>query len=77
MTLLNSAFGLFQFVVDPEVAPTNSPAEQMVREPVVVRKIRGSLRAARSAMVLSALLSCLTTWERQGVGRIVELKKHI
>ena len=77
MTLLNAAFDLFQFVVDPEVAPTNNPAEQLLREPVVVRKIRSSLRAARSAMVLSALLSYLTTWERQGLDQIAELKKHI
>ena len=77
MTLLNAAFDLFLFVVDPEVAPTNNPAEQLLREPVVVRKIRGSLRAERSAMVMCALLSSLTTWERQGLNPIIELKKRI
>ena len=76
-TLLNAAFDLFLFVVEPEVAPTNNPAEQLLREPVIVRKIRGSLRAERSAMVLSALLSCLTTWERQGRDPIIELKMRI
>ena len=76
-TLLNAAFDLFLFVVEPEAAPTNNPAEQLLREPVIVRKIRGSLRAERSAMVLSALLSCLTTWERQGRDPIIELKMRI
>ena len=76
-TLLNAAFDLFLFVVEPDVAPTNNPAEQLLREPVIVRKIRGSLRAERSAMVLSALLSCLTTWERQGRDPIIELKMRI
>ena len=77
VTLLNAAFDLFLFVVEPEVAPTNNPAEQLLREPVVVRKIRGSLRAERSAMVMCALLSSMTTWERQGLNPIIELKKRI
>lgn len=77
VTLQNAAFDLFLFVVDPEVAPTNNPAEQLLREPVIVRKIRGSLRSERSAAVMCALLSCMTTWERQGLNPIIELKKLI
>ena len=77
VTLQNAAFDLFLFVVDPEVAPTNNPAEQLLREPVIVRKIRGSLRSERSATVMCALLSCMTTWERHGLNPIIELKKLI
>lgn len=77
VTLLNAAFDLFLFVVEPDVAPTNNPAEQLLREPVILRKIRGSLRATRSAMVMCALLSCMTTWKRQGLDPIAELKKAV
>ena len=75
VTLRNAAFDLFYFVLDPEVPTTNNPAEQLLREPVVVRKIRGSLRATRSAMPMCALLACTTTWARQGLDPILELKK--
>ena len=75
VTLRNAAFDLFYFVVDPEVPTTNNAAEQLLREPVVVRKIRGSLRAARSAMPVCALLACTTTWARQGLDPMLELKK--
>ena len=77
VTLLNAAFDLFLFVVEPDVAPTNNPAEQLLREPVILRKIRGSLRATRSAMVMCALLSCMTTWKMQGLDPIAELKKAV
>ena len=77
VTLQNAAFDLFLFVVEPDVAPTNNPAEQLLREPVILRKIRGSLRATRSAMVMCALLSCMTTWKRQGLDPIAELKKAV
>ena len=77
VTLDNAAFDLFLFVVDPEVAPTNNAAEQLLREPVIVRKIRGSLRADRSALVMCALLSCTTTWARQGLDPLAELKRTL
>lgn len=65
------------FVVDPGVAPTNSLAGQLLRGPAIVRKIHDSLRAERGAMVLSALLPCMTTRERQGQDSIIELKLRI
>ena len=74
-TLRNAALGLFYFVLDPEVPTTNNPAEQLLREPVAVRKTRGSLRAVRSAMPMCALLACTTTWSRRGLDPILELKK--
>ena len=37
----NAASGLFSFVVDPEAPATNNAAKLPLREPVVLRKIRG------------------------------------
>ena len=48
-----------------------------MRGPAIVRKIHDSLRAERGAMVLSALLPCMTTRERQGQDSIIELKLRI
>ena len=50
VTLRSAALGPFCFVLDPEVPTTGRSAEQLLREPVVVRKMRGPLRAGRSAM---------------------------
>ena len=77
VTLGNAASGLLPFVVDPEVPPTNNAAERLLREPVVLRKMRGGLRAAASMLVMSALPTCRTTWELQGPGRRAEIARRI
>ena len=77
VTLGNAASGLFPFVVDPEVPPTNNAAERLLREPVVLRKMRGGLRAAASMLVMSALPTCRTTWELQGPGWRAEIARRI
>ena len=43
--LRNAEPDLFLYVLDPRVAPTNNAAERGLREPVVHRKVRGSIRS--------------------------------
>ena len=71
----NAAHDLFLFVVYPWVPPTNNPAEKLLREPVIVRKIRGALRSLRGATALCALLSCKTTWEMHGLRPLAEIRR--
>ena len=71
----NAAFDLFLFVVESWVPPTNNPAEKLLREPVITRKIRGGLRAVAGAMGFCALLSCKTTWEMHGLRPLAEIRR--
>jgi len=46
------------FIGEPAVSPTNNAAENALREPVVLRKIIGTLRNDRGMFVHETLLSC-------------------
>ena len=45
----------FRFVVDPNIAPTNNPAETLLREIVLHRKIRGSIRSEKTMLWMGYL----------------------
>jgi len=53
------------FVGEPAVSPTNNAAENALREPVVLRKIIGTLRNDRGMFVHETILSLLATWRQQ------------
>jgi len=68
-TLLGKIEGLdhwLTFVGEPAVSPTNNAAESALREPVVLRKIIGTLRNDRGMFVHETFLSLLATWRQQG-----------
>ncbi|MFB6148447.1 MAG: IS66 family transposase, partial [Halobacteriales archaeon] len=65
----------FAFVTDPAVNPTNNAAENALREPVVLRKIIGTLRTESGRFVHETLLSLLATWKQQGRNPYEELKR--
>jgi transposase len=65
------------FVGEPAVSPTNNAAEQALREPVVLRKIIGTLRNDRGMFVHETLLSLLATWRQQGRNPYEELKRVV
>ena len=71
----NAAFDLFLFVVETYVPPTNNPAEKLLREPVILRKIRGTLRSAAGAAAFCALMSCKATWEMHGLRVLSEIRR--
>ena len=63
------------FIGEPAVSPTNNAAENALREPVVLRKIIGTLRNDRGMFVHETLLSLLATWRQQGRNPYDELKR--
>jgi transposase len=65
------------FVGEPAVSPTNNAAENALREPVVLRKIIGTLRNDRGMFVHETLLSLLATWRQQGRNPYEELQRII
>ena len=62
------------FVGEPAVSPTNNAAENALREPVVLRKLIGTLRNDRGMFVHETLLSLLATWRQQKRNPYDELK---
>jgi len=63
------------FVGEPAVSPTNNAAENALREPVVLRKIIGTLQNDRGMFVHETLLSLLATWSQQGQNPYEELRR--
>ena len=71
--LEGAADDLFAFVLDPRVQPTNNAAERGLREIVVHRKIRGSLRAEESMEIYGNIFTCIVTWKNQSLDYAEEL----
>jgi transposase len=65
------------FVGEPAVSPTNNAAENALREPVVLRKIIGTLQNDRGMFVHETILSLLATWGQQGRNPYEELKRVV
>ncbi len=65
------------FVGEPAVSPTNNTAENALREPVVLRKIIGTLRNDRGMFVHETVLSLLATWRQQGRNPYQELRRVV
>ena len=54
-------------VLKPTVEPTNNFAEQKLREPIVQRKIFGTLRNEKGTRIMEIILSVITTWKNNGI----------
>jgi transposase len=65
------------FVGEPAVSPTNNAAENALREPVILRKLIGTLRNDRGMFVHETLLSLLATWSQQGRNPYEELRRVV
>jgi hypothetical protein len=65
------------FLGEPAAEPTNNPAENALREPVVLRKIIGTLRNDRGMFVHETILSLLATWSQQGRNPYDELRRVV
>ena len=53
-------------MLNPKVQPTNNAAERGLREIVVHRKIRGSLRAESSMETCGNIFTCVSAWKNRG-----------
>ncbi len=56
----------FTAVLYPEIELTNNVAERALREPVVQRKISGSLRSDDGVHAMEILMTLLATWKLRG-----------
>ncbi len=63
------------FVGEPAVSPTNNAAENALREPVVLRKLIGTLRNDRGMFAHETLLSLMATCRQQGRNPYEEFKR--
>ena len=75
--LSNARPNLFHFVTDPRIPPTNNAAERGLREIVVHRKVRGSIRAETTMTWMGNLFSCISTWMQRKMDISSELVKYI
>lgn len=71
-----AADALFEFVLDPRISATNNAAERGLREIVVHRKIRGTLRSEGSMEVMGNIFTCAATWKNRGLDYIAEMQKY-
>ncbi|WP_434523061.1 IS66 family transposase [Halorubrum sp. AS12] len=65
------------FVGEPAVSPTNNAAENALREPVVLRKIIGTLRNDQGMFVHETVLSLLAPRRQQGRNPYEELRRVV
>ena len=65
--ILRHLNGLFVFVTEPAVPPTNNAAERSLRHLVVSRKISGGTRSATGTETKMTLASLFGTWQLQGI----------
>lgn len=67
----------FTRILYPFVEATNNIAERALREPIVQRKIIGTLRNEKGIRITEVLLSVLMTWRMQGLNTYNELRKAL
>ena len=77
ITLRNAEPDLFLYVLDPRVASTNNAAERGLREPVVHRKVRGSIRSEDTMIWWGNLFTCVMTWRVRNMDIHAELAKYV
>ncbi|MEK6828269.1 MAG: IS66 family transposase [Nanoarchaeota archaeon] len=64
----------FTRILHPRIGPTNNSAERPLREPVVFKKIIGTLRNEDGAKIFSVIMTLLATWKLQGKDKFIELR---
>jgi hypothetical protein len=68
---------LLTFELNPGVEPTNNRAERALREHVVIRKIIGTRRNEKGAGIHETVMSCLVTWQQQGLNPYDEIVRQV
>ena len=67
----------FTRILYPFVEATNNIAERALREPIVQRKIIGTLRNEKGIRITEVLLSVFMTWRMQGLNTYDELRRAL
>ena len=76
-TIKNGSPYWFTRILHPRIEPTNNNAERPLREPVVMKKIMGTLRNEDGANIFSTMMTLISTWKLQGKNKFSELKAII
>ena len=63
---------LFNFVMDPDVEPTNNRAERALRSSVIYRKVSGGSRSERGAEIYTRIYSIYYTTKLRGKNFITD-----
>jgi transposase len=77
VTIKNGKEHFFTRILYPFVESTNNRAERALREPIVQRKIIGTLRNEKGIRITEVLLSVLMTWRMQGLNTYNELRRAL
>ncbi len=72
--LLRHADELFEFVVQPGLAPDNNLAERSIRPLVIARKVSGGTRSERGSNTRMDLQTLFATWTAQGKSALDECR---
>jgi transposase len=76
LTMLENGLGHWlTFVLYPKVEPTNYKVESLLREPIVLRRIIGTLRNEKGMRLHETFLSLLRTWKQQEKNPYSELQR--
>ena len=63
---------LFDFVMDPDVEPTNNRAERALRSSVIYRKVSGGSRSEKCAEIYTKIYSIYYTTKLRGKNFIAD-----
>ena len=76
--LANALPNLFRFVTDPSIPTTNNnAAERGLRELVVHRKVRGSIRSEKTMDWMASIFTCVTTWKVRGIDYMAQMAAYV
>ena len=75
--LANALPNLFRFVTDPSIPATNNAAERGLRELVVHRKVRGSIRSEKTMDWMANIFTCVTTWKARGADYMAQVTAYV
>lgn len=67
----------FTFVTELGVEATNNRAERALKEPVVQRKIIGTLRNEKGTRIYETIMSLLATWKQRALNPFEEMTKSL
>src|SRR3989344_105383 len=77
VTIKNGKEYFFTRILHPFVESTNNRAERALREPIVQRKIIGTLRNEKGIRITEVLLSVFMTWRMQKLNTYDELRRAL
>lgn len=76
-TIHNGLTHWYTCILHPHIPPTNNTAERALREPIIQRKIMGTLRNTEGTKATETILTALTTWQQNGLNTFSQLRVQL